>query len=83
MNRTVELPSCWAETISKAPEAGMGYCIANITLNTGEVFTHVVIDSGVIVDVPGYGGIPFAPGQIADLKITNDKSRYRGANSRP
>jgi hypothetical protein len=72
----IEVPERWAKLAQNAPEAGMGYFIATVRVDTGEVFTHVVFDSGFITEVPGYAGIPFRGEQIADIIVTNDKSRY-------
>lgn len=55
----------------------MGYWIATIKTSKGELFEHVVIDSGWVVDVPGYAGIPFAADDVTDVQVTNDKSRYK------
>ena len=71
------LSNQWAKVIHEAPEAGMGYCIATVKTSLGEVFEHVVIDSGWVVDVPGYGEIPFTLEQITAIQVTNDKSKYQ------
>jgi hypothetical protein len=55
----------------------MGYWIATVTTNAGEIFEHVVIDSGWVVEVPGYAGIPFTDEQITAIQVTNDKSKYK------
>jgi len=75
-DRVLKLDPKWAPVVLAAPEAGMGWSIASVRLASGESFDHVVIDSGYIVDVPGYARIPFAMEQIVDIRITNDKSRY-------
>jgi hypothetical protein len=70
------LPHRWAEVIRQAPEAGMGYCIATVKTSLGQVFEHVVIDSGWVVDVPGYAAIPFTGEEVTEIHVTNDKSKY-------
>ena len=77
------LPSRWAKLLRDAPEAGMGYSIATVKTSSGETYDHVVIDSGWVVDVPGYIGIPFTPDEVAEIKVTNDKSRYSPRGSGP
>jgi hypothetical protein len=76
MTIKIHLPDHWAEVLRNAPEAGMGYWIATVKTSSGEVFERVVIDSGWVVDVPGYTGIPFGPADVAEIQVTNDKSRY-------
>ena len=80
--RPIHLPDRWAKVIREAPEAGMGYCIATVKTSTGEVFEHVVIDSGWVVDVPGYAGVPFTFEQVTDIQVTNDKSKYKPRGTR-
>jgi hypothetical protein len=77
MPAKILLSDRWATLLREAPEAGMGYWIATVTTNAGEIFEHVVIDSGWVVEVPGYAGIPFSPDQIAAIQVTNDKSKYK------
>jgi len=80
--RAILLPDRWATIIREAPEAGMGYCIATVKTSTGEVFEHVVIDSGWVVDVPGYAGVPFTAEQVTEIRVTNDRSKYKPRGSR-
>lgn len=61
----------------------MGYWIVDVLTVGGERFTHVVVDSGYVVQVPGYVGIPFRTEDIIELTVTNDKSRYRGGHESP
>ena len=74
--RTVQLDPKWGPLLVSEPEAGMGYSIVSLRLATGERFDHVVVDSGYVVEVPGYAGIPFTADQIVEITVTNDKSRY-------
>jgi hypothetical protein len=74
--KTIELDTRWTPVIREAPEAGMGYCIATIRLASGEVYEHVVIVGGTVTQVAGYGGIPFSSEEIADITVTNDRSRF-------
>jgi hypothetical protein len=76
MTRRIEVPPKFAEMLRDAPEAGMGYQIATVETTAHEMFERVVIDSGWVVEVPGYAGIPFTSEQISKIKVTNDKSRY-------
>jgi hypothetical protein len=76
MNHRIYLGERWENLLRDSPEAGMGYWIATVRTTRGEVFTNVVIDSGWVVEVPGYAGIPFTLEEIDDLQVTNDKSRY-------
>jgi hypothetical protein len=75
-NRIVRLDPKWAPLLASSPEAGMGYWIVSLRLATGEAFDRVVVDSGYVVEVPGYAGIPFTGDQIVEITVTNDKSRY-------
>jgi hypothetical protein len=75
--KTIELDNRWAPLIRNAPEAGMGYCIATIRLRSGEVYEHVVIVGGTVAQVAGYGGIPFSSDEIAEITVTNDRSRLQ------
>jgi len=81
MTAKILLHDRWGELLRNAPEAGMGYWIATVKTSAGEIFEHVVIDSGWVVDVPGYADIPFTPDDVVEIQVTNDKSRYhpRGA----
>lgn len=73
--KTVDLDASWAPVIRDAREAGIGYCIATVRLNSGAVYEHVVIVGGTITEVAGYAGIPFAADEITDITVTNDRSR--------
>ena len=73
MAKTVVLSKKWASYLSSLPETGMGYQVVAVVLKNGQKFERVVIDSGYITRVRGYGEIPFAETDIVEIRVTHDK----------
>jgi hypothetical protein len=70
----IRVPKKWEDVVRSLPETGMGYTVVMVTLEDGRQYERVVIDSGYIARVYGYGyEIPFDPNDIADIVVTHDK----------
>ena len=78
---SILLPDRWAEFVREAPRGRHGLLHRHREDSLGELFEHVVIDSGWVVDVPGYAGIPFTGEPITDIQVTNDQSKYKPRRS--
>ena len=72
------VPEKWQYVIQNLPETGMGYTIVTVVLEDGRQYERVVIDSGYIARVYGYGHdeIPFDPNDIVDIIVTHDKWNF-------
>ena len=68
----------FAEWFRAQPETGMGYWVVSAHLRNGRVIPQVMVDSGYVTRVRGYGTIPFAEGQVDHFEITHDKWDWRG-----
>lgn len=72
------VPEKWREMARDLPETGMGYTVVTVVLKDGRQYERVVIDSGYIARVYGYGynEIPFDPDDIVDIIVTHDKWNF-------
>ena len=68
----------WKKTVQRLPETGMGYTVVSITLKDGRKFEQAVIDSGWLCLIRGRADIPFVEADIADIRATHDKWKWRG-----
>jgi len=68
-----KLPEHWSKYLVSQLESGMGYQIARVTLDTGEVFDDVVIlNSTKIAKVRGRIGVPFDLKAISTIEVTQN-----------
>jgi hypothetical protein len=63
----------WMETVKNLAETGMGYSIVTIILKDGRTFPQTIIDSGYLRCIRGLPHVPFKEGDIASIKLTNNK----------
>jgi hypothetical protein len=69
----INLSPKWAKELAGKPETGMGYQVVSVVLNNGKKLDQVVIVEGRITQIRGFGDIPFAEEQIAQIILTHDR----------
>jgi len=68
----------FAEFFRDSAETGMGYFVVDAILKDGRKFKQVVVDSGYVALVRGYGPeIPFTESEIDHFVVTHEKWDWR------
>ena len=52
---------------------GIGYQVVSVELKDGRFFDQVVASEGCIIEVRGYKEIPFAPDDVASVKVNHKR----------
>lgn len=67
------LAASWAPLLRAAPEAGMGYQTARVSLRDGRAGIRVLIDSGYITKAESFESAPFDAADIVSITVTNER----------
>jgi hypothetical protein len=83
MKRLVPIPSGCVNQLDQGEETGIGYQVVSVELKDGRFFEQVVASEGCIIEVRGYKEIPFAPDDVALVKVNHKRWNFRdGSHSR-
>jgi len=80
MKRLVPIPSGLVDHLKRAGETGIGYQVASVELRDGRTFDQVVTSEGCIIEVRGFKEIPFAPEEVASVKVNHKRWNFRGGS---
>ncbi len=70
----LQLSDKFIKALIAQPETGMGFQIADVTLNDGRVFNRTsIINCELIAAVHGHKDIPFTEPEIAKIAVTHEK----------
>ena len=76
MKRLYPIPQACLDDL-KRRETGIGYHIISVELKGGRCFDQVVASEGCIIEVRGYGEIPFAPQEIESVIVNHKRWNFR------
>jgi len=83
MKRLVTIPSGCVDHPDHVKETGIGYQVVSVELKDGTVFDQVVASEGCIIEVRGYKEIPFAPDDVALVRVNHKRWNFReGSDAR-
>jgi hypothetical protein len=71
------IPQACLDDLKRSGETGIGYQIISVELKGGRCFDQVVASEGCIIDVRGYGEIPFAPQEIESVIVNHKRWNFR------
>jgi hypothetical protein len=77
MKRLVPIPSGCVDHLNGVNETGIGYQIVSVELKDGRFFEQVVASEGCIIEVRGYKEIPFAPDDVALVRVNHKRWNFR------
>ena len=77
------IPQDCLDDLKRSRETGIGYQVVSVELKDGRYFDQVVASEGCIIEVRGYGEIPFAPDEVASVIVNHKRWNFRdGSDSR-
>ena len=74
------IPQACLDDLKRSGETGIGYQIISVELKDGRCFDQVVASEGCIIEVRGYGEIPFAPQEIESVIVNHKRWNFREAS---
>jgi hypothetical protein len=80
MKRLVPIPSACVNHLDRGKETGIGYQVVSVELKDGRFFEQVVASEGCIIEVRGYNEIPFAPDDVASVKVNHKRWNFRAVS---
>jgi hypothetical protein len=83
MRRLVPIPTRLIDHLRLAEETGIGYQVVSVELKDGRFFDQVATSEGCIIEVRGYKEIPFAPDDVASVRVNHKRWNFRdGSDAR-
>ncbi|MGA2813871.1 MAG: hypothetical protein ABSG16_20915 [Candidatus Acidiferrum sp.] len=83
MKRLVPIPIEFQAQLKEAGETGLGYQVISVALKDGRHFDQVAASEGCVIEVRGCAAIPFAPGDVAAVKVNHKRWNFRSASDAP
>ena len=80
MRCLVPIPAESVNHLKREKETGIGYQIVSVTLKDGRSFDQVVASEGCIIQVRGYAAVPFAPDEVASVRVNHKRWNFRDAS---
>jgi hypothetical protein len=77
MKRLVQIPPETARDLKKAAQTGPGYQIVSVELVDGRTFDPAVVSEGHVIQVRGFKEVPFAPQDVARVKLSHRRWNFR------
>jgi hypothetical protein len=77
MKRLTPIPPDSVAELKRNTETGIGYQVVSVTLNDGRSFDQAIASEGCIIQVRGYEDVPFAPSEIAKVKVNHKRWNFR------
>lgn len=71
------IPKACLAHLKRSAETGIGYQVVSVELKDGRCFDQVVASEGCIIEVRGYGEIPFAPEEIESVMVNHKRWNFR------
>jgi hypothetical protein len=71
------IPKACLDHLKRSGETGIGYQIVSVELKDGRCFHQVVASEGCIIEVRGYGEIPFAAEEIESVIVNHNRWNFR------
>lgn len=71
------IPQACLDGLKQSGETGIGYQVVSVALKDGRCFDQVVASEGCIIEVRGYGEIPFAPQEIESVIVNHKRWNFR------
>jgi hypothetical protein len=83
MKRLVPIPSGCVDPLDLVTETGIGYQVVSVELKDGRLFDQVVVSEGCVIEVRGHKEIPFAPNDMASVRVNHKRWNFRdGSDAR-
>ena len=79
MKRLVQIPPETAKDLKNATQTGPGYQIVSVELTDGRTFDPAVVSEGHVIQVRGFREVPFAPEDVARVKLSHRRWNFRRA----
>src|ERR1700694_1840972 len=80
MRRLISIPSGFVDHLKQATETGIGDQVVSVELKDGRFFDQVVASEGCIIEVRGYQEIPFAPDDVALVRVNHKRWNFRAVS---
>jgi hypothetical protein len=77
MKRLVQIPPETTKDLKNSAQTGPGYQIVSVELTDGRTFDPAVISEGHVIQVRGFSEVPFAPGDVASVKLSHRRWNFR------
>ncbi len=77
MKRLVQIPPETAKDLKNATQTGPGYQIVSVELVDGRTFDPAVVSEGHVIQVRGFREVPFAPEDVASVKLSHRRWNFR------
>jgi hypothetical protein len=77
MKCLVPIPREYADHLKRQGETGMGYQVVSVTLKDGKHFDQVLTSEGCVIQVRGHRDVPFAPDDVASVKVNHKRWNFR------
>jgi hypothetical protein len=77
MKRLVQIPPETAKDLKKVNQTGPGYQIVSVELADGRTFDPAVVNEGHVIQVRGFSEVPFAPEDVARVKLSHRRWNFR------
>jgi hypothetical protein len=71
MKHLTPIPPDSVVELKRNAESCIGYQVASVTLKDGRHFDQVVVSDGFTIQVRGYEDIPFAPDEVAKVRVNH------------
>ena len=83
MKSLFPIPEECLDDLKQGTETGIGYQVVSVELRDGRCFNQVVVSECCIIEVRGYAEIPFAPHEVATVKVNHERWNFRdGSDAR-
>ena len=64
--------------LKRNAETGIGYQVVSVPLKDGRQFDQAIASEGCIIEVRGHEAVPFAPSEIAKVRVNHKRWNFRG-----
>jgi len=77
MKRLTPVPPDSVAELKRNAETGIGYQVVSVTLKDGRCFDQAIASEGCIIQVRGYEDVPFAPSEVAQVRVNHQHWNFR------
>jgi hypothetical protein len=80
MKHLITIPNEWADSLKGQGDTGLGYQVVSVGLKDGWRFDPVVASESCVIQVRGYGDVPFEMEEVASVQVNHRHWNFRGGN---
>jgi hypothetical protein len=81
MKHLVTIPNGCADQLRRQEKTGLGYQVVSVNLKDGRTFGQVIVSEGCVIQVRGYGEVPFQQDEVASVQVNHRRWNFRVADS--